>query len=80
MKYIGGRRSIDRAARGPEPKIDQPTGHQMSWQGLYLRRWPKMYILYYISLLSGYGNQCTDPINNNKDCRVGQLTRQNGRF
>ena len=34
--------------------------------------------LYYISLLSGYGNldnQCKDPINNNKDCRVGQLTR-----
>ena len=33
--------------------------------------------LYQISLLSGYGNldnQCRDPMNNNKDCRVGQLT------
>ena len=32
-------------------------------------------LLYYISLLSGYGNQCRDPKNNYKDCRVGQLTR-----
>ena len=24
--------------------------------------------------LSGYGTQCRDPINNDKDCRVGQLT------
>ena len=39
-------------------------------------------LLYYIypisyictSLLSGY-NQCRDPINNGKDCRVGQLAR-----
>ena len=30
-----------------------------------------------IQFLSGYGNldnQCRDPMNNNKDCRVGQLT------
>ena len=33
--------------------------------------------LYYISLLSGYGNLCKDTImNNNKDCRVGQLTNR----
>ena len=34
--------------------------------------------LYYISLLSGHGNlnnQCRDPMNNNKDCQVWQLTR-----
>ena len=27
-----------------------------------------------MSLLSGYENQCKDPMNNNKYCRVGQLT------
>ena len=34
--------------------------------------------LFQISLLSGYGNldnQCKDPMNKNKDCRVGQLTK-----
>ena len=34
--------------------------------------------VYFISVLSGYGNldnQCKDPMKNNKDCRVGQLTR-----
>ena len=32
----------------------------------------------YVSLMSGYGNLdnlCRDPMNNNKDCQVGQLTR-----
>ena len=36
---------------------------------------------YYISFLSGYGNldnRCRDPMNNNKDCRVGQLTSISG--
>ena len=38
-------------------------------------------LLYYISLLSGYGhldnlhNQCKDPMDNDRNCRVGQLTR-----
>ena len=31
-------------------------------------------LLYCASLLSGYGNRCRDPMNNDKDCRVGQLT------
>ena len=34
-------------------------------------------LLYYISLTCGQGkqnNQCTDPMNNDKDCRVGQFT------
>ena len=32
-------------------------------------------LLYYISTLSGYGNQCRAPKINYKDCRFGQLTR-----
>ena len=38
------------------------------------RWWRGSTQLYQISLLSGYGNQCKDPMDNNKDCRVGQLT------
>ena len=39
---------------------------------------PGSTLLYYISLLSGCGNpdnQCKDPMDNDKDCRVGQLTK-----
>ena len=32
-------------------------------------------LLYYISTLSGYGNQCRAPKINYKDCRFGQFTR-----
>ena len=35
FSYKVGRRSIDRAARAPEQKSNQPSGHQMSWQKAY---------------------------------------------
>ena len=59
--YKGGRRSIYRAARAPEPNVNQSTGHQMSWQGLYLlkngpkyislllRHWYEIMALYYVN-------------------------------
>ena len=65
---------------GPPPlKVGNPCFLDMETtpQG-----WHNGTLLYYISLFSGYGwksiNQCRDPMNNNKDCRVGQLTRAHG--
>ena len=40
--YKVGERSIDRAACVPQPPINQPTGPQMSRQGLYV---PRQHIL-----------------------------------
>ena len=42
-----------------------------------------LHLAHRCAMLSGYGNldnlnnQCKDPMKNNKDCRVGQLTRKN---